>query len=224
MTIDDNPDYQTSIPEEATPKVKGKHPNKAPTEIDYYVAGELVGRRGFDYSGVIEWEVAFRNGGQHGWAYRWDDGRLMWREPSENGCIHGTASQWDREGNLMGQYTMEHGTGIDLWWQENSETGKYLSEVYYKVAGLRHGYEWHFSEGVLHQEVQWFEGKRHGIERSWNFKDRLRRGYPQYWVNDEQVKRPQYLRALKSDATLPLFRKEDNLPLRDFPPEIQKHL
>lgn len=223
--LDDNPNYRTSIPEHATPKVKGKRLNKTPTEIDYYVAGELVGRRGFDYNGVIEWEFSFRNGGQHGWAYTWHDGRLASAEPWENGVAHGTASQWDGEGSLMGRYAMERGTGVDLWRQENfGKPGNHLSEAYCYRSGLRHGGEWRFCEGRLLYEIQWFDGKRNGVERSWNFKGGLCRGYPRYFVNDAQVTRRHYLRARISDPTLPSCSKEDNAPVREFPSEVQQSL
>ncbi|MCX6381579.1 MAG: hypothetical protein NT023_19235 [Armatimonadetes bacterium] len=220
------PTYQTSIPETATPKVIEGVPNFVSGQTEYYIEDRLVGTRCFDEDGSCDMEISYRNGVMHGWYYTFHTPtQLMSAEPWESGLVHGTAYQWDRQGNLIGQYTMEHGTGLDLWWHENFETeGHHLSEAYHYQNGLRHGYEWSFSEGGLHREVPWFEGKQHGVERHWNFNGRLRRGYTQYWLGGVQVKRPEYLRAAKTDSTLPPFRAENNLPIRELPPEIQKHL
>jgi hypothetical protein len=67
-------------------------------------------------------------------------------------------------------------------------------------------------------------GEYHGIERRWNHRRKLHRGYPKYWVRGEAVTKRQYLKAAKSDKTLPRFRSRDNSPRRQFPPVVQKVL
>ncbi|NIT13884.1 MAG: hypothetical protein GTN99_06505, partial [Candidatus Dadabacteria bacterium] len=52
----------------------------------------------------------------------------------------------------------------------------------------------------------------------------LRRGFPQYYINDEKVNKRSYLKPCEKDPTLPKFKEEDNLPRRKFPPEIEKIL
>lgn len=138
---------------------------------------------------------------------------------------HGTAYQWASDGRLVGSYTMEHGAGIDLWWQSWPDGTAELSEARWYCDGLRHGFEWQFFErGGLSDERHWREGVLHGIEREWNFKGGLRRGFPRYWVSGERVTKPQYVRAASRDASLPAFRTEDNKARRAFPPEVARHL
>jgi hypothetical protein len=88
------------------------------------------------------------------------------------------------------------------------------------------GFEWWLNEDgkTISHERHWREGQWHGIERQWNGQGRLRRGYPRYWLGNERVSRAQYLRACGHDASLPKFRKAENLPRRSFPNEIRKAL
>jgi hypothetical protein len=58
----------------------------------------------------------------------------------------------------------------------------------------------------------------------WNEKNKLRRGYPKYWIRDQAVSKRLYLKAAKQDETLPAFREKDNHPRRQFPLEIQNLL
>lgn len=225
--MDQKTAYVSSIPPEEREKITGIFPDRSPVSAEYYLGKELVGQRRYHRSGKLINERSFRNGQRHGWEYRWDrPGELLSATPYENGVEHGTAYQWGHSGRLIGTYTMEHGTGIDLWWQEREDGSITLTEVYYMHAGLGHGYVWHFHEpGKLRSEQRWHQGKQHGIERRWRWqRGNLERGYPRYWVQDERVTKRQYLRAMKSDPNLPPFRQEENLPEREFPPEIARHL
>src|SRR5882672_6175546 len=59
-----------------------------------------------------------------------------------------------------------------------------VSEVHSLQDGVPHGYEWWLDadqRGVYH-ELHRCEGKYHGIERRWNHRRKLHRGYPKYWV------------------------------------------
>jgi antitoxin component YwqK of YwqJK toxin-antitoxin module len=219
--------YVTSIPEEAKEKVTAKQDGGTKKRAEYYIDGELVGIREFFPAGEVDYEVAFKNGVKHGTDYRWyAPDQLLSREPYENGVPHGTAYEWGRNGTLLGTYTLEHGTGIDLWWEDWADGSENLAEVYYMRDGARHGFEWwlHADETRVWHERHWHKGIEHGIERRWNSQDRLRRGYPRYWVNGERVTKAKYLREAARDPTLPLFQAEDNAPQRTFPPEIARHL
>jgi hypothetical protein len=122
-------------------------------------------------------------------------------------------------------YTMEHGTGMDLWWDDYSEKAVTLAEVRPMKDGKPHGFEWwFFGNQQLWQERHWVNGERHGIEREWSSKERVSRGYPRYWIHNERVTKPRYVRAALKDPALPPFRIDDNEPRRDFPPEVAKHL
>jgi hypothetical protein len=90
-------------------------------------------------------------------------------------------------------------------------------------AGRFHGFEWWLEQDQksVHQEAHFWQDLQHGIRREWNSDGKLRRGFPQYWVNNERVAKRQYLRACAKDPNLPAFRAGDDLPQRTFPPEVQ---
>jgi hypothetical protein len=218
--------YVTLIPAEAEERVTDSYPDGTKQRAEYWLNGALAGMRGFDPNGERESECPFRAGVKHGMEYRWDaPGKLLSAEPYENGLPHGTAHQWADDGRLMGRYTLDHGTGIDLWWQER-DGPDYLAEVHTMRDGRWHGFEWWLNEDQqsAHIERHWSHGYRHGIERDWNIRGRLSRGYPRYWVHGERVTKRQYLKAASQDPSLPPFRPEDNEPRRTFPPEVAQHL
>ena len=103
-----------------------------------------------------------------------------------------------------------HGTGYDIWRWEWWEGFAPVSEVHSMQDGVPHGYEWWMDadQRSLDHERHWSEGKYHGIERRWNHQRKLHRGYPKYWIRGEAVTKRQYLKAAKSDKTLPRFRAE----------------
>ena len=80
------------------------------------------------------------------------------------------------------------------------------------------------STNLLRDDKHWFEGRLHGIHRQWNFKGCLHRGYPKYYVYNQQVNKRQYISATKKDSTLPKFREKDQSPERNFPGGIVKIL
>jgi hypothetical protein len=217
--------YRSSIPKSARERVLATHlqgPQKYKAE--YRVNGKVVGVRQFDRSGQLELERPMRNGLLHGTLYSCDDGVVTFAEPYRAGLAHGTARQWSNDGELIGTYTMKHGTGLDLWRQKtNWGTGRvFLVEARFIKEGKWHGFEWWLNEDQksIHDEHHFWANLQHGIQRSWNSKGRLRRGYPRYWVNNEQVTKRKYLRACAKDPSLPPFRKSDNRPNRKFPSEV----
>jgi hypothetical protein len=219
IVMDGDNAYISDIPAEAQEK------RTDTGRVEYYVGKEMVGIRLFSKSVDLQMEYAFKGGVRHGRFYRWTKpGKLRSMEPYENGVPHGTAYQWADDGTVLGTYTIEYGTGTDLWWQD-MDGNVTLSEVHPMKNGKSHGFEWWFSgDQTLWKERHWLNGEIHGIEREWNFKGRLSRGYPRYWLHDERVTKPKYVRAALKDPALPPFRIDDNEPRRDFPPEVAKHL
>jgi len=222
--------YRSSIPKVARERVVSTHEsNGEKQKVEYLFNGEVVGVRWFDKNGEMATETPFKNGVIHGTLYYFDDSfdgslKVIFAEPYRNGFAHGTARQWSLDGEtLIGTYTMKHGTGLDLWrnWGYESEH-YYLSEARYLKDGKWHGFEWWLNEDqkTLHSENHFWKDLQHGIEREWNSAGRLRRGYPRYWVKNERVSKRQYLRAQAKDRNLPPFRAADNLPRRNFPPEV----
>jgi len=185
----------------------------------------LVGQRVYNREGVMILETPMKEGLKHGWESTWnDDGTLLLVEPYVNGRIHGTAKQYGRQGNVIGTYTLIQGTGFDVWRQEKEDRTNFVSEIHRLQDGTPHGYEWHFasSQGELWHERHWYIGKLHGIERIWSSKGKLRRGYPMFYVLEQEVSKQTYLKLARDDKTLPAYRAEDRLPHRIFPPEIQE--
>jgi hypothetical protein len=192
---------------------------------DCLLNGILVGRRVYNEERVMVLETPMKDGLKHGWEFTWDDeGALVLVEPYVKGKIHGTGKQYGRRGNVIGTYTLSHGTGLDIWRQEKEDGTIFVSEIHRLQEGFPHGYEWHFasSQGEPWYERHWYMGKVHGIERIWNNKGKLRRGSPTFYVLGRAVSKQTYLRFARDDGTLPAYREEDNLPHRNFPPEIQE--
>jgi hypothetical protein len=64
----------------------------------------------------------------------------------------------------------------------------------------------------------------HGVFRAWNARGRLRRGYPQYFVDGKRVRKRRYLKGSAADPSLPPFREEENRPDRKLPVEYLDQL
>jgi hypothetical protein len=186
--------------------------------------GEVVGQRAYGEEGQLVTETPLRNGNKHGREYQWDeDGKLSLIEPYVNGKIHGAAKQYGRNGSVIGTYSLRHGTGYDIWRDEDEDGAINISEIHTLKDGLPHGYEWRLMKPhILWREVHWHEGQYHGIEREWCAANKLRRGFPRYWIKDDRVTKRKYLRAVKKDLSLPPFRLKDNSPRRRFPPAIEQ--
>jgi hypothetical protein len=218
--------YRSSIPKAARERVMATFvsgPQKFMTRCTFN--GKVAGIRFFHETGELSEERPLRNGMLHGIRYRSDEpGKLLSAEPYFNGLPHGVAKQWSDEGKLIGTYTMKHGTGIDLWWQEQGGV-VHLSEARYIRDGKWHGFDWWLSEDQqsVWQERHFWNDELHGIDRWWSSGGGLRPGYPKYWVHDLLITKRQYLRACEKDPALPPFREKDNRPRRKFPPEVAAH-
>jgi hypothetical protein len=215
------------MPGNAAERVVERYGGGAKLQAEYRIARELVGVRYFHETGEPAFEYALRGGKRHGVEYRWDSpGRITSAIPYAEGVLHGTAKQWDDDGRLIGTYKIVRGTGIDLWRQQREDGSVYLAEVFRWRNGQPHGFEWWINEDQrsIYIERHWRDGLLHGIEREWNERGGLRRGFPKYHVGGEQVAKRQFLRACRSDLTLPPFRKADIRPRRSFPVEIARHL
>lgn len=189
--------------------------------------GQLVGQRSYDGEGNLRIETPIRNGQKHGREYIWNEsGCLESVEPFVNGKRHGLAKQYGRKGNVIGTYRFVHGTGFDIWRWEQEDGSTFVSEVFSVRDGALDGYEWWLNEdqrSVWH-ERHWRKGKLHGIERMWNEKGRLKRGFPKYWFQGQAVRKHAYMKAAEKDKTLPGYREKDNQPQRKFPLEIEQLL
>ena len=187
--------------------------------------GQVVGRRAYDNDGILRVETPLKEGNKHGREYVWDEqGVLESVEPFVEGQLHGLAKQYNRRGKVMGTYRFVHGSGYDIWRCERADGSIAISEIFSVQNSMLHGYEWwpRDDQRSVWHERHWQHAKYHGIERMWNRKDRLKRGYPKYWIQGKAVPKRAYLKAAEKDKTLPPFREKDNRPQRRFPEEIEK--
>lgn len=209
----------SSIPAEAR-EIPVSSDETESTKVEYVLDGNVVGFRYIGEGGHIEWEQALRDGRPHGVERQFHhNGVLLFACPWVDGVEHGIARQYSESGELVCQYEMIHGTGVDLWCCNITDR---LSEEHHKKDGRLHGVVrwWNDNEKTVWCE-EWFSmSKRHGIWRSWNDRGRLSRGYPQYFVNDAKVTKRQYRKACETDPSLPPFREEENRPNRTLPPEF----
>jgi hypothetical protein len=155
-----------------------------------------------------------------------EDGSLSLAEPYVKGLIHGTAMQYGSDGSIIGTYTLIHGTGFHIWRQVIADKSIFVTEIHSIRDGVPHGHEWFFTfpQQDLWQERYWHRGKLHGMERVWNSRGRLRRGYPKFYISDQVVSRRRYLNLARADGTLPPYQEQDDRPYRSFPPEIREIL
>jgi len=168
----------------------------------------------------LEHEYGIRNEVKHGKEYCFhSDGQPYEVTPYRNGRIHGTGKQWAADGSVLITYTLNNGVGLDLWCSNDNDT---LSEEHYWPEDNELGYDrdWNSDEKTIWSEYYFVNGKGyHGIKREWNQKGKLRRGFPQYYVNDKRVTKRQYLKACEKDVTLPPYRAEEDQPHRILPRE-----
>src|SRR5207249_1521031 len=124
--MESDPRYVSSIPAGANEKITQTWKDRSRKRAEYYIGKELVGTRTFHRTGELMFETPYKNGKKHGMTYRWDEPDVLLScEPYQNGLMHGTAYQWARDGRLVGSYTMEQGTGLDLWWRDWNNDGSF---------------------------------------------------------------------------------------------------
>lgn len=200
---------RSSVPRQAKEEAQYLNGNKISAE--YFLNGELVGRRTWNEEGILIWDQAFRNGRQHGTYRRWhDNGQLEWEEPFRDGLVHGVCRQWDESGNLLGSFRMKMGTGVDLWWG----WGGFPTEERHYLNGQRHGYErWRFRKNEISQESHFHHDVEHGVFRRWKNR-KLKRGYPKFYVHGKKVTKRAYIAASARDATLPPYIEKEDSPRR----------
>jgi antitoxin component YwqK of YwqJK toxin-antitoxin module len=217
--------YRSSIPKTAEERIVSTDPTSAlKDEADYFVNAALVGVRYFEQNGQPYIERPMRGGRLHGTLYYFENGVVISADPYSGGLAHGVSRQWSQDGELLGSFRMERGTGFRFWWRGKTWRNKvtYLAEVRFLKDGKLHGFEWWLNpdQKTICQEDHLWKMRLHGVRRRWNSKGHLERGYPQYWVNNKRVNKRQYLRSCLKDSNLPSFHKPDNQPLRKFPDEV----
>jgi antitoxin component YwqK of YwqJK toxin-antitoxin module len=212
--------YRSSIPTSAAEVIEASFDCGAKKSASYFLSGKKVGYRQWNERGELEFEYGIKDGKKHGREYCFfENGQPYEVTPYCNGRIHGTGKQWSDEGKVVITYKLINGTGLDLWCGHQNDS---LSEEHYYPKDGESGYHrlWHYDEKYIRQEYHFSDGRGyHGIWREWNEKGKMRRGFPQYYVNDRRVTKRQYLKASEMDESLPPYRPAEDRPYRKLPPE-----
>lgn len=104
------------------------------------------------------------------------NGQLAAEISYKNGLQHGTAKIWAADGRFLGEYALEHGTGLGKVWYDN---------------------------GDLHSEVFLLKGLPTGRQKAW-YEDGV--SVPDtYWIRGKKVSRKKYFEACKIDSELPRY-------------------
>lgn len=209
----------TTIPETAEEQMTEIWPSGKRRAAWYEQGGQRVGYRAWSEEGVLVMEQLLRDGVPQGHLRVWhENGHLCEEAWYEDGLEHGRTHQYDTNGVLIGGYSMDRGTGVDLWFAHPGV----LSEERHMRNGQRHGYErwWDEDNRKVWEEGHFWEGLEHGIFRRWHHRGGLERGYPRYYVRGQRVSKRQYLRASVADPSLPPFRPEDQSPARSLPENV----
>jgi antitoxin component YwqK of YwqJK toxin-antitoxin module len=94
----------------------------------------------------------------------------------EDGVVHGVAKAWATDGRFLGEYTLDHGTGLAKKWHDN---------------------------GIPWLEVPFVNGLPTGRQHTW-YEDG--EPAPDiYWIKGKKVSRKKYHEACKMDSELPYY-------------------
>lgn len=105
--------------------------NYVKTGTDALVAREIV------RAGQTERLEMWENGSLHGIQREWHkNGKLKSESPYEKGVMHGRFKVWDEQGNLVGNYTINQGTGTRLIYQADGKIAEMQTYINNKKDGI----------------------------------------------------------------------------------------
>jgi hypothetical protein len=152
----------------------------------------------------------------HGLETEHDDGRLSWCAQWVRGKQHGLAMQFDDRGRPLVVTQFVRGRGTDIW----TNCGE-VTEVHEMNDGRLHGFVRWGDPRQPWEEEHFHAGKRHGIFRRWS-DGKLRKGFPQFYVNDKQVSRRAYEAAQARDRSLPPYDQHEDSNRRSMPAVVDE--
>jgi hypothetical protein len=86
--------------------------------------------------GQLQEKLTVRNGRKHGIARTWHrNGVLASKERFRDGLLHCICRQWDESDRLLGEFEMNHGTGIQHEWHDNGQLKLEVSTVHGRFCG-----------------------------------------------------------------------------------------
>lgn len=212
---------------------RGPYEARSPVEkyCDYFLPGvrftseNLIGRETYIGSVLVKQEV-YRAGKKNGlWREWYTNGQIKLEAPWVDDVMHGLFRHWDEKGNLVGQYRMNAGSGVERVY---NSSGQLVEEVTV-VDGLKHGWAMTLStqEGALSlnrfavghvrglgyrfshpgdglQELSWFDDSvRNGLIVHFS---RTGQAVIKEWqLENKWVSEGDYARAAQADTNLPTY-------------------
>jgi hypothetical protein len=125
---------------------------------------------------------------------RYGNGILASEHRFKDGLLHGLCREWDENGNLLGEFKMVHGTGVQREWHDN---------------------------GQLKIEVSTVNGEFSGRNRIWLRDGTLIA--ERFYLHGRQVKPAEYAEAAAEDELLPRYT-EPPAKLPGKTPATQRHI
>lgn len=126
-------------------------------------------------NGQVRERIPLQDGLRHGRVQTWHrNGVPASEEFYVNGRLHEIGRQWDETGKLLGEFTLDQGTGVQREWHDN---------------------------GRIKVEVSLVAGRFCGPSRIWLRDGTLLS--ERFFLQDRPVSRAQYSRAVAKDPTLP---------------------
>ncbi len=163
-------------------------------QIAWSRAGNVLSERYFD-----------RVGRAHGMEVsRFESGAVEWQVPWVRGQMHGLARQFGPGGEELSRSRFVRGAGVDVWIDNGA-----VSEVRELRNSVLHGVERWGHPLHPYEEGHYLRGKRSGVFRRWAGA-KLEKGYPKYFLDDDEVDRARYVSACRRNSELPPdLRKDD---------------
>jgi hypothetical protein len=123
--------------------------------------------------GVLTAEGVYEDGHESGrWVFRHHSGKT-WKEGEyQDGLLHGTWKIYDPDGELLGQFEMDRGTGTEIRWWDNGQKRQSIE----MRSGRAHGVTtWWQETGERIMEAHYEDGKAHGAWTFWDPQGRTRK-------------------------------------------------
>jgi hypothetical protein len=208
------------FPRDAREHVVVRHPSGAKRRGEFRRRGEIVAVAIWEPDGTPCQVWGLSGGKKHGPAVEWwANGRVAFVEHWKRGVLHGAARHYDDAGELLLVTRFVRGTGVDLWCDLVNRT---LAEETRLVGGrLSERRWWNSDERTVYREELHGGAEPHDgwIEREWDERGSLRRGFPKYVVCGEGVDERRYAERAREDPTLPRYSAKDDTHHRRLPVE-----
>jgi hypothetical protein len=185
------------------------------------LGGRKLGRLLWSLDGRILHEQPLdAQGRHHGVEVERDNsGKAVWCAGWVHGSMHGPVIQFDEHGHPLMVTYFVRGRGTDIWM-----SGGHVSEIREMEDAQPHGLVRWGNPTSPSEEGYFFRGRRHGIFRKWESDGTLKKGYPQYYVEDKRISRLAYEKACEANPVLPPYNPRQNGNRRALPGAVRDAL